>query len=436
MAEIIPFRGTCYNRALFRDMSVLFAPPYDVVNREERDSMAALSPYNIFHLELPSREDCRGEAEDKYDCAARLMKNWFDRKALLRDDLPCIYPYDIEFESDGVSFTRKGLVCLLRTEDWSSGIVLPHERTFEQVTVDRLNLRKATRAQFSQIFMLYRHNGELGRMLESASREELFHAEDSQGCNHTIYRISDPSELEGICRSFQDRPLYIADGHHRYTTAIKYRDEMTARYGTDPDAPYNFTMVYLVDVRDPGMIVLPTHRLVAMPEGMSCEDVIGRLSEFFHLEELEQPSRAGESSRAVALKKRLAESCPNGITLMFGLRKRAFVLCPRQEARRLLLEAVGHRELAGLDVVVLEELVFKRALGIDPERLEAGRDIFYTADSEGAVRSLGEHQMLFFMHPTPVEQVLDVADAGLSMPHKSTYFYPKILTGMVLNVEE
>jgi uncharacterized protein (DUF1015 family) len=364
------------------------------------------------------------------------MKNWFAEKVIVKDNLPSVYPYDIEFEADGSRFTRKGLVCLLRTEDWSTGTVLPHERTFEQVTVDRLKLRMATRAQFSQIFMLYRHQVELDELLGNAPRESMFQAKDGQGCIHTIQRISASPYVDKICRSFRDMHVYIADGHHRYTTAIKYRKEMAARFGPDPDAPYNFTMVYLVDVQDPGMIVLPTHRLVNMPPEMNCQDVLEKLSRFFHLEELDQPSGAEGVSQAVAFRKRLSESCSNGITLMFGLRKRAFVLCPRDDARRLLLEAVGHRELAELDVVVLEELVFKRALGIDPERLQAGRDIFYVADSEDAVRCLEKHQMLFFMHPTPVEQVLDVADAGLSMSHKSTYFFPKILTGMVLNVEE
>ncbi len=436
MAKIIPFQGTCYNRALFPNMNSLFAPPYDVVSIEERDRFAGQSPYNIFHLELPSASDCQPPVKDKYDCAARLMKNWFREKALVRDNKPCLYTYDIQFEADGAGFTRKGLVCLLRTEDWSSGTVLPHERTFEQVTVDRLKLRLATRAQFSQIFMLYRHQNDLDEILKTAPRQELFQVRDAQGSIHRLKRISGTTDIRDICRSFQGKPVYIADGHHRYTTAIKYRKEMAARCGADPDAPYNYTMVYLVDVKDPGMIVLPTHRLVNMLPDMSCQDVLEKLSRYFHLEELEKPSEAQGHSHAEAFRKRLSESCSNGITLMFGRGKRAFVLCPKEDARKMLLQAAGHRELAELDVVVLEELVFKQALGLDPERLQAGKDIFYTADSEGAVRSLREHQMLFFMHPTPVEQVLNVADAGLSMPHKSTYFYPKILTGMVLNVEE
>lgn len=436
MAKIMPFQGTCYNKSLFKDISTLFAPPYDVVTPEERNGYIRQNPHNIFRLELPSRDDCREEANDKYDCSARLLKNWLAEKVLQKDQTPSVYPYDIEFETGGGRLVRNGFVCLLRADDWTMGTVLPHERTFEKVTEDRFSLRMATRAQFSQIFMLYRHHEELDNLLGSAEREGLYCVRDARGCSHLLSRISGSHTIDRICSCLRNRSLYIADGHHRYTTAIKYRKEMTALHGQNPDALYNYTMAYLVDVKDPGMIVLPTHRLVTIPSGMNDEDVRKQLSTFFYLEELDYSSAMKRLSHGGAFRQMRAESCLNRITLISGSGKRVFVLCPREEARKQLLEAVGHRELAGLDVVVLEELVFKRALGIEPERLEADRNIIYTADSQWAVSSLKENQMLFFLHPTPVEQVLDVADAGLSMPHKSTYFYPKILTGLVLNVEE
>ena len=437
MAKIIPFQGTCYNRELLQEIDTLFAPPYDVVTPEERERYVKLNPYNIFRLELPSAQDCKDEAPDKYQCAARLLKDWRSRQILVRDEAPCIYPYDIEFTAHGKKFIRKGMVCLVRADDWSKGSILPHERTFEKVTTDRFNLRMATRAQFSQIFMLYRHEPEIEQALDTAHREVLFRTTDPKGCSHTLSRIADADVLESISRCLEEMPLYIADGHHRYTTSIEYRKKMIELYGENPNAPYNYTMVYLVNVEDPGLIVLPTHRILKVPAGLECQDVRAMLASYFHLEEIEQPSASQqELSQAREFSRRLSESCSNGITLFFGKRRRAFVLCPRQEARQELLESLKQRELAGLDVVVLEELVFKKALGIDPHRLEAGKDIIFTADSEKAVKNLKKDEMLFFMHPTPVKQVLAVADAGLSMPHKSTFFYPKILTGMVLNVEQ
>ncbi len=436
MAKIIPFQGTCYNKGEVGDISTVFAPPYDVVTPEERDRQKGLNPYNIFHLELPSVQDCSGKTQDKYDCARQLLNKWQHSGVLFKDSKPCIYSYDIDFKADGGRFTRRGFICLLRTDDWSEGTVLPHEKTFGKVTEDRFMLRMATRAQFSQIFMLYRHQEQLAEILSSGNSQEIFRVQDGQGCVHRLFRMSGRDALQDIPECLAGSPLYIADGHHRYTTAIRYRQEMIRLHGDNPEALYNYTMVYLVDVDDPGMIVLPTHRLVRIPEGMDCEDVRARLAEFFDLEPMEFAPEQNSSFNARTFRDKLKEACSNSITLVFGEKKRAFVLCPRKDAMERLIRVVGHRELARLDVVVLEELVFKGALGINTDEMEAGKDIIYTADSEAALDSLGREQMLFFMHPTPVSQVLDVADAGLSMPHKSTYFYPKILTGLVMNVEE
>ncbi len=203
-----------------------------------------------------------------------------------------------------------------------------------------------------------------------------------------------------------------------------------------PLAPYNFTMAYLVDASDPGLIVLPTHRVLTIPEGIDCNEMRKRLSKYFEMKEIECSSSSKTDVRVKAFKDSLGAGCSQGITVMFGKRRRAFLLCPTKEAREKLLKEVRYQELANLDVVVLEELVFRRALGINTDNLEIGRDIFFVPDSNEAVNSLKENQVLFFMSPTKVEQVLDVADAGLCMPHKSTFFYPKILTGTILNLEE
>jgi uncharacterized protein (DUF1015 family) len=303
------------------------------------------------------------------------------------------------------------------------------------VAADRLRLRMAVRAQFSQIFMLYKHHGSLTDILASSKRECLFEVEDDRSCLHMVSRINDQKTLKEISRCFERMPLYIADGHHRYTTAIRYRKEMIARHGNDPCAPYNYTMAYLVDAADPGLLVLPTHRIVTMPRGMDWKDTCSRLAAYFYVEEMDIPGPAQDFDQAAMFARLLSKSCPQGLILLFGNNRHVFSLCPREEAYRKLLKISGHKELARLQVVVLEELILKKTLGIDVASLEIGKDIIFTADSEGAILNLKRHQMLFFMCPTPVQQVLDVADAGLTMPHKSTYFYPKILTGMILNIE-
>ena len=436
MATICPFKGIYYNKEMFSGLEEVIAPPYDVVDEKERDAIVQRSPYNVFSLELPSKEPCKGQAPDKYQCAANLFHNWLSQGVLLQDKSSGIYPYDIEYQSGGKTRVRKGFICLVRADDWEKRTVLPHERTFAKVTQDRFLLRSATKAQFSQIFMIYRHRPEVTETLEGAEKDVLFQVKDPKGAIHTLSRISDKDVLEGLKGYFDSMQLYIADGHHRYTTAIRYRKEMEAKYGLGPDAPYNYTMAYLVDAEDPGLIVLPTHRLLNLPEGMGEDEVRQRLSRYFTINSIDLSESAGVVEQADTFEDVTASTCSQGISVMLGKSRKPFILCPKEEAKRELMEGVGHRELADLDVVVLEELVFKRALGIDPEGLEAGKDIFFVADSQKALEGLGSHQILFFMHPTKVEQVLSVADAGLCMPHKSTFFYPKILTGTVMSKED
>ncbi len=436
MASISPFRGIYYNKELFPRLEEVMAPPYDVVDKRERDVLVAKNPHNIFSLELPSASECQEPVSDRYQCAGLKLNRWLRENVLLRDERAGIYPYDIEYEHAGKTRVRRGFICLVRADDWEKRTVLPHERTFQKVTQDRFLLRSATRAQFSQIFMIYRHREEVSQIVSEGHREKLFQVRDTKGALHSLSRLSDRHLLESLQEAFDSMQLYIADGHHRYTTAIRYRKEMEARLGLGPQAPYNFTMAYLVDAADPGLVVLPTHRLLNLPADMGEDEVKRRLSLYFDMNPIDLSRSSGVSQQADTFTDVTANTCSQGISVMFGSGKEAFVLCPKAEARQQLLDSVGHSELAELDVVVLEELVFKRALAIETEGLEAGKDIFFVADSQEALKALKPRQVLFFMHPTRVEQVLDVADAGLSMPHKSTFFYPKILTGMVVNKED
>ncbi len=436
MATVCPFKGAYYNTERFKDLGDFVAPPYDIVTKKERDEFIRRNPKNIFALELPEKEFCKKDVKDKYDCAARLLKEWVNEGILFRDSRPSIYPYDIEYKVDGKSFVRRGFISLVRADDWEKRTVLPHEKTFQKVTEDRFSLRVATKAQFSQIFMLYRPSPGIKSILDTAPRTKLFEVRDDKGAIHRLERIDDEDHISWLKREFSGRNLYIADGHHRYTTAIRYRKEMEARYGLGENAPYNFTSAYLVDASDPGLVVLPTHRLLKIPEGIDCKTVRERLETFFDFEEIELSDSMGPSSHAEKFKDTLGKTCHQSLTVMFGKRRKAFLLKAKEKARAELLKALGHKELACLDVVLLEELVFKKGLGVDTNNLEIGKDIWYCPDSHEAISMLREDRILFFMSPTKVEQVLDVADAGLCMPHKSTFFYPKILTGMVISLED
>ncbi len=439
MAKIRPFKGMLYNQKRFSDPSLLLAPPYDVVSKDDRDRIVAAEPYNVFRLDLPDLSDCLGQepaAGDKYQCAARILRKWLEQDVLLQEGKPAIYPYSIDFKVNGNSYRRKGFITLVRADDWLERTILPHEKTFNKVTEDRFHLRVATRAQFSHIFMIYRHISGLSDLL-SGPASDIFSVQDAMGNTHTLSRISDASVTTQVAEAFSRHPLYIADGHHRYTTAINYRKEMARRFGDDSgeDPLYQYTMAYLVDVDDPGLIVLPTHRLVRMPQGLTVQDAEARLSQFFHIREVAH-TRNGSSETVRLMKEAMAAEDVQSIGFMAGVDNGIKLLSLKPEAREKLLKITGHRELADLDVVMLEQLAFGKALNIDVEELEVGRDLFYEADSQRAVEHLGPDLMLFFMNPTQAEQVLNVADAGLTMPHKSTFFYPKILTGIVMHLEQ
>lgn len=408
MAVVLPFRGVRYDLNRAGTIDTLVAPPYDVVTRAERDRLVTQNPYNIFALELP--DDHNG---GEYTKAAGLFSTWLKDGILKKEDAPAIYPYDIKFSLRGRTFLRRGMVALIRIEDWESRIIRPHEKTFDKVIEDRYRLLKATGAQFSQIFVIYRRNGAVSAALDmvKAGSEPLFDAMDQGGNNHRLWRLTDKDAIRAVHDALLDQPLYIADGHHRYTTALKYKRDMDAALGIDPKRPSNYLMAYLVDAEDPGLVVLPTHRIATL-DSIGFERLNG-LSSAFEIEKIESGCGLCTQLEA-ALEKGFDIPC-FGVVLDNGR---------RVEVWRLKDGLGGLSSIKRLDVAVLEDIVLKAL---------PSKKIDYISDGEGAMEGLGQDQVLFFLRPTPVARVLDIADQGLTMPHKSTFFYPKILTGLVLN---
>ena len=407
MAVVLPFRGVRYDLTRAGAIDTLIAPPYDVVTREERDRLVAQNPCNIFTLELP---DYNG---DEYARAAGLFSAWLKDGVLEKEDAFAIYPYDIEFSLRGRTFSRCGMVALIRIEDWESRIIRPHEKTFDRVIEDRYRLLATAKAQFSQIFVIYRRikGASSALALGKAGSEPLFDVRDHAGNNHRLWRLTDKDAIRDIHDAFLDQPLYIADGHHRYTTALKYKRDMDAIFGIDPSRSSNYLMAYLVDAEDPGLVVLPTHRIVTLnAEGFAR---LNELSRAFEIEKIgDGPGLCAGLEAALAKEPDIPGF---GVALDNGR---------RAEIWRLKRGAEDLLPTKRLDVAVLEDIVLKTL----PREA-----IAYSSDGEEAIKGLGQNQGLFFLRPTPVAKVLDIADQGFTMPHKSTFFYPKILTGLVLN---
>ena len=433
MAIVLPFRGIRYNTDRAGDMDQLVAPPYDVVDDEKRDSLVSRNHYNIFSLELSKPDLSKTHKIDKYTCARRRFESWLSKRILEQKDGHAIYPYDISFSTPDGNLCRKGFVALVRVEDWETRIVRPHERTFDRVTEDRFRLLQATEAQFSQVFMLYRHNPDAVDILTESEKKELYTVKDEGGNTHKLWEVVDEDRLKSLRECLLETVLYIADGHHRYATAIKYRNEMQNVYGKDPLKLYNYLMVYLVDAEDSGLAVLPVHRVLSLKEEMDPKHITASASHVFDVETISHMKHSEPGQVCSNLIQRLNEKPQRrGIGVIFGKRKIAQVWWQKSTDRDRLLSHL-HPALSELDVMLLEESVIKGVFKINPQGLEAGKTIKFTIDAASAVRALNENDLLFLLRPTTVNQVLDVADTGLIMPHKSTYFTPKILTGLIIN---
>ncbi|MHB0913445.1 MAG: DUF1015 domain-containing protein [Armatimonadota bacterium] len=408
MASIYPFRGVRYNAAKVGDLNAVVTPPYDVISTEERLSYMGRHVNSIVRLILP---------EGKYDHAASLLSEWLDSDALHRDAEPSIYVSEQEFEVDGRRMTRRGFTCLLRLEDYESRTVRPHENTLAKPLGDRLDLLRATRTNFDSVFGL--HAASLEVLREETMREPDSVATES-GVRCSTWKVSDPEVIRQVVEALASEPVLIADGHHRYAAALAYRDEMR-KVSDDPNAPHEFVMMTLVSFEDPGLVILPTHRLV---NGVETDGFMEKLSEQFAVREVPTEALAAELSAAGKHS--------------FGLHVGKSYVISLNGDPASLIEGSGSDALKRLDVSVLHSLVLEKLFGIGAASLSAQSNLSYAKSVNAAISAVerGECQMAFLLNPTEVDEVKAVAAEGERMPQKSTFFYPKLLTGAVLRVME
>jgi len=442
MAVIAPFRGLRYNLAKIPGMEAVVTPPYDVIDSEAQAAFMAKNPYNMIHLDLSKNVKADELTDARYAEARHLFETWQAEGVLARDPQPAIYIYHVEYSlPSGERRTRKGLLAQVRLAEFSEGIVKPHEKTFANAISDRLRLLDTCHAQFSPIFSLYSdEEGAVLARLEAANPESLCSATDHDGCIHRLWAVTEPAVLAAVQEMFRQKALYIADGHHRYTTALQFRAMMRERLGSvAPESPYNHTMMYLCPMEEPGLAVLPTHRLVRVPGRFTVDDLLARFAEAFRLEEI---IGGGREMLIADLFNRMADAA--SIETRFGLyhaaADRSFLLTMKEGVMERL---AGHHPAAlrDLDVVALSDLIFDKFLALDKSRCVQGDLIDYYSDADEALdKAVKEAEgatdatpLLFLMNATLVSQVRRVADEGLVMPHKSTFFYPKILTGLLLN---
>jgi uncharacterized protein (DUF1015 family) len=414
VADVRPLTALHYNLSAIESLGEVVAPPYDVIDAERRNALLGHSPFNVVELDLPETDG----AGDPYEHAAETLEEWTLQGILSADREPALWALTQDYAGpDGARRTRRGLLCRVRVTEYGPGLIRPHERTQPGPKEDRLRLTRATRHNLSPIFSL--HDGDAWRHIEGYTRSEPWgEVTDDEGTVHRIWRIDDPDAHRAVSAQLAEAELLIADGHHRYETARTYADEVGG------DGPHRFTLMALVSLEDPGLTVFGYHRLLT------------NLGESGPREALRDAIRANFDLEEVAIEQ-LDPSGEEGVGV-FG-----YVDAHHRQGFRLRLKdpAVLQTAIPGtsqaystLDAAILENLLLRDALGMTPEDVEAKRGIAYTASSERAIASLDEGtHAAFLMRPTPVDQVRAVAAAGETMPPKSTYFFPKLLTGLVFN---
>ncbi len=425
VADVRPFRALRYAPDL--DLAAAVCPPFDVISPDQQRALLERSRYNAVHIELAEN------GSNRYRRAAEWLSRWRADDTLRREATPAFYLYDQQFEHEGRLYIRRAVFARLRLEPWEKGVIVPHEQTFGGPKEDRLKLLRATNLNASPVFLIYRDQGrQIRARLESAAREPPvaeFVADDGQ--KHTLRLITDLIATEALSNAFAAETLCVADGHHRYETALAYRDQRRAAAGQWTGAePENFALVALTASDDPGLLVLPIHRVTAA--GRALAEVKNRLANLFHIVPVSSPAtlaaRIAEHGASVPAFGLIAAEVDNALLLSVSDADTVDALLPQARSG-------AWRKL---DYAIANYVILRHCLGLDEAQMSDYSSLWFTEDESTAVRDVREGRARYavLMNPVPVTTVLDVADSGERMPQKSTFFYPKLPTGLVFNLVE
>ncbi|MEW6188373.1 MAG: DUF1015 domain-containing protein [Thermodesulfobacteriota bacterium] len=440
MAHIAPFRGILYNHNLIEDLSRVLTPPYDVIDEEGQSFYYRLHPYNIIRIDFGKTSPQDTAEDNRYTRAARDLSRWQENNILIQDREPAIYLYTIHFKVPGGEIrVRNGFIALLRLESFESGKVRPHEKTFSSHKRDRYELFQHCRMQFCPIFSFYLdpEGSVIPTLSEKRPNEPFIDFVDQDAVHHQLWRISDPSALKRVMENFSNKTVYIADGHHRYETSLAFQADMLGQFPELVETgSFNYTLMFFCPMEDPGLTIFPVHRILNRSIELTPSTLENKLAEDFIIEKI--PYNPDLKSQILAeLKSRQKEKGRSSPSFGFFLPQTnlIYLLSLKNKALKGHWVEDLHPLLYGLDVMILSRLIFQKILGIKPEDLDRENMITYCHDGLQTLESVekSRDRLAFFLNPTPVEQVRRIAEASLVMPRKSTFFYPKTLTGLVMH---
>jgi uncharacterized protein (DUF1015 family) len=432
--EIKPFRAFRFDPAVVGNAGDCIAPPYDVIGPEQQRRLYRKSPYNIVRITKPN-EAC---TDNQYARAAGYLSDWIDSGVLKQDAAEAIYGYVQDFEVAGARYQRLTFIALARLEEFGPpGPVRPHEHTLSKAMLDRLNLKRATAADFGLVFMLYEDKkGIADRIIQGAlAGPAILDCTDEQDVRHRLFSVTAKKDVDAIVRMMRDKNCIIADGHHRYTTGLTYSKE-------SPNPAAKYQMLAFTNMSDEGLIVLATHRLVANLQDFSMDRLLAGLGRNFQVTEFafDKDRQAKADAKQEMLARMRAEHGKDKKAFGIYGPNSVFYVAVLKDARAMNV-AAPHKSAAyrSLDVAVLHKLILDELLGIDEEVLARGENLEYVKDAPTAIDDsiaqvdAGLKQAAFFMNPIKMQQLIEVTDAGERMPQKSTYFYPKMFTGVTIN---
>ena len=432
MADVQPLQGIRYASEKTGNLSRIVTPPYDVISAEAQANYYAESPYNVIRLELGQEYAEDTSLNNRYTRAATTFAEWRLDGVLRQEELPSYYLYQQRFTYDNQSYTRTSLLARVRLEPWSKRIVLPHEHTLAKAKDDRLHLLRATATNLSPVMCLYDDpQGRIRRLLGAYAAQAEVQITDEVNEGHILHPINDAQVVSNIVDFFLQRQLYIADGHHRYETALQYREEVQQQRHEllDTDAA-NFVLMALIDLDDPGMLVLPTHRLLFNLRQEALQQLTSeKLARYFTV----QPLGTAQSSEALLAQ--LLQAGTEVPSLVVSVAGQNWLLSVNVHGRQRMQESGHSAAWNTLDVAIAHTLIVEDILGLNAQDMAAGTNIRYIRDAEQALQAVqaGDAQAAMLLNATRVRQICDVADADDRMPQKSTYFYPKLITGLVMN---
>lgn len=411
MAQISPFKGTVFSSVKFPDISDLVCPPYDVLSPKDQDRFYSRSENNIVRIILGKDLPGDNEKDNRYTRASGYLRSWLEEGVLSEDKAPSMYIYQQQFAHKGKKYSRKGFFGLVRLDE--KGEVKFHENTFQKPKEDRMKLLKATLANTEPVFLVYK-----GYPVSLPESEPAVRFADDSGFSHSLWRVEDKTEIDDFCSDFKERSVYIADGHHRFETAFKYARELNIDPGSSD--PRNYALAYFVEESDPGLIVLPTHRLL----NISSEDIEllkNTAKKYFLMVEIDSFEKLTKAKGKVFG--------------FFSRRENKLYMLKLRDtvAKDKAMKAKGRQDQADIETAILHALLLDDVL--EKYKGEDTKDVIsYSHDDKEAIASVrsGAHSCAFLLNPATVSQIMETADAGSRMPQKSTFFYPKVLSGLVM----